>query len=240
MSVPTDPGSNDPESEEFFALEVTRLPPPAPSAGQSPAAGSGHRRIPRRGLLLAVGAVLLAMALLLQSVARLPASLTRHSPIQAATAPSIILGAVPSGCPVGNLVYTFSADYAPGAGLAGLDVWLVGFSPSTATLHLGYSPRTKLGWEYPLLLVVNAGLTQPITLQVEPVVGGGGEVWLSRMAVEQASGILTFNPRTDLAHPAGRWKSWLFFVFIASAGCYYLDLHYGASRTPGTFFAAGE
>jgi hypothetical protein len=239
MSVPTDPTSDDPESE-FFALEVTRLPPPVPAAGHPPTAHSSHRRTSVRSLLLAVGVLLLALALLLQSVARLPTSLTRYSPIQRPTAPSILLGAVPSGCPPGNLVYTFSADYAPGAGMAGQDIWLVGFSPSTATLHLGYSPRTQLGWEYPLLLVVNAGLSQPITLQVQPVVGGGGTVWLSRTAVEQATGTLTFNPRTDLAHPAGRWKSWPFFVFIASAGCYYLDMHYGTSRTPGTFFAAGE
>jgi hypothetical protein len=239
MSVPTDPSSDDTESE-FFALEVTHLPPPMPAAGHSPATHSSQRRISVRGLLLAVGVIVLTLALLLQSVARLPTSRNRHSPIQGVTAPSVLLGAVPSGCPTGNLVYTFSADYAPGAGMAGLDIWLVGFSPSTATLHLGYSPRTKLGWRYPLLLVVNAGLTQPITLQVQPAVGGGGTVWLSRTALEPATGTLTFNPRTDLAHPAGRWKSWPFFVFIASAGCYYVDLRYGASRTPGTFFAAGE
>lgn len=240
MSVPTDPGSGDPESE-FFALEITPLPPPVRAAGNSPAAHSSHSRISVRSLLLSVGVILLALALLLQSVVHLPTSRNRHLPIQGVTGGlTVLLGAVPFGCPTGNLVYTFSADFAPGAGMAGVDIWLVGFSPSTATLHLGYSPRTKLGWEYPLSLVVNAGLTEPITLQVQPVIAGGGTVWLSRTAVEQATGALTFNPRTDLAHPGGSWKSWQFFVFIASAGCYYVDLHYGMRRTRGTYFAAGE
>jgi hypothetical protein len=124
--------------------------------------------------------------------------------------------------------------------MAGLDIWLVGFSPSTATLHLGYSPRTELGWQYPLILVVHAGLTQPITLQVRPVVGGTGAVWLSHMADEQATGSLTFDPQTGTAHPRGRWISWPFWVFITSAGCYYIDLYYGGRQTPGTYFAAGE
>jgi hypothetical protein len=238
VSLPTDPSSDDPESE-VFTLEVSRLPPPVPAAGASPAAHSSHRRISVRSLLLAVGVILLALALLLQNVSWWPTSLSRHLPIRGATVPSILPGAVPSGCPVGNLVYTFSAHYSPGAGVAGLDIWLVGFSPSTATLHLEYSPRTQLGWEYPLLLVVNAGLSQPLTLQVQSRGGGGGAVWLSRTAAEQAASALTFNPHTDPAHPAGRWKSWPFFVFIASAGCYYLDLRYGTIQTPGTFFAAG-
>jgi hypothetical protein len=120
-----------------------------------------------------------------------------------------------------------------------LGIWLVGFSPSTATLHLGDSPKTTIGWEKQLLLVAPAALTRPITLRIESVVGSAGEVWLSRGGVQQATATLTFDAGTAQTSITGKWHSWPFAVFIAAAGCYYVDLYYGGIQSSGTFVAAG-
>jgi hypothetical protein len=247
MSEPTDPRLQDPESE--FYLEVTSLSPSVPRAGTPIARSHRWRRL--WSLLLGGGAILIALAVLLNHVPPLPTALTGRSStstivsrssltLVATSTPLGILGVVPSGCPPGNPVDTFSPAYTPGVGVAKLDIRLVGFSGSTATLHLGNSPRTKLGWEYKLLLVVAATVTQPITLQVEPVAGSAGLAWLSPGDIEQATVMLTFDPETAPTSSVDRWRSWPLYLYISSAGCYYLDLHYGGSQTPGTFFAAGQ
>lgn len=226
-------------SESELHIEVAPLSPTQPAAGaHAQTARPGRRR--RAWRLLAASAFLLALAVLVGSLPPVRTALIGQS--RTATAPRAAtslrtLGAVPASCPPGNSVYTFSSMYGPGAGVSGLNIWLVGFNGSNTTLLLGGASPTALGWPRKLIVVAAPDVTQPLTLSVRPLVAG--TAWLSPGDISKAVVMLTFDPSTTPASADG-WRSWPLQLYLPAAGCYYLRIEYGGQDTPGMFFAAGE
>jgi hypothetical protein len=160
-----------------------------------------------------------------------------------ASAPGV-LGVVPSNCPPGNPIHTFSPSYAPGVSVDTLGIWVVGFSDINATLHLERSPKTPLGWEKKLVIVAASTLTADITLWIESIASLPGAdtttPHLSRGGAGLATTALTLNLKTAPVSFEGEWTSWPLNVFIPSSGCYSLDFRYGGAEISGTYFAAGQ
>ena len=231
-------GADADDSELHF--EVSSLVPAQPPGPQRP-----RRQLrPRTVRTLAVGgAVVLALAVLLGSLAPVRSTLFGQLPAPSApravasSPPTAALGDVPTGCPPGNSVDTFSPVYGPGVGIADLNVWFVGFSGPSATLHLAGAMQTPLGWPAKLIVAAARDVTQPLALSVEAM--GEGTVRLSLDGPGEAAATLTLDPATAPASADG-WRSWPLQLYVPSAGCYYMRVQYGGHETPGTFFAAGR
>ncbi len=225
-------------------IEVTPITPPPLGAG-SPKSRSRRRARIWRTIVVA-GVVLVALALLVSGFLPVGAPFTgwalSSTPRQIATMtpePTVtLLGKVPTDCPPGNLVATFSPSFGPGMGVARLHVWLVGFNGPQATLHLaGGTHLTAHGWLYRLFLVAAPDVTRPITLSAMGIFGVTNPVWFSTNGPENTTATLTLNPQKTLPSSDG-WRTWVMYIFITAGGCYLLNLQYGG-REIGTFFAAG-
>lgn len=234
------PDSNE---SEFF-LEVAPLAPPPDSGAQaSQRARPPHRkRIVRAALV--TGTIILTLAMLVGSYppARhtLATWLLPRPTATSTTAPTpVLLGKVPASCPPGNPLETFSSAYSQGVGVANLHIWLVGFDGPTATARFtGGAAHTAHGWPYKVILVSAPDVSRPITLHAQGMFGVTDAVWFSVNGLANATAALTLNPYSTSPQEDG-WRSWLFYLLIPSAGCYYLSIEYGDSTTTGTFFAAG-
>lgn len=233
-------GADADDSDLHF--EVTPLVPPQPGRALPPP----RRSRARAWRTLAVGAALIvALAVLLGSLAPVRSALFGRAPIPVSKAPHALvasptvgtLGDVPTGCPPGNGVETFSSAYGPGVGIYGLHIWLVGFSGPTATLHLAGAVRTARGWPAKLIVAAAPDVTQPLALSVQAF--AEGTVWLSPDGPNAADVTLPLDPAATPPSSDG-WRSWPLQLFVPSAGCYYFDIRYGGHVTPGTYFAAGK
>ncbi len=143
---------------------------------------------------------------------------------------------MPANCPPGNPLETFSSTYGPGVGVAGLHIWLVGFSGPQATIRFSAGvPQTPYGWPYKIILAAAPDVTQQIVLAAS---GMSGSVWFSTDGWEQATSPLILSP--ELTSPSSDgWRAWTMNFFLRSSGCYYLNVQYGGQQIAGTFFAAG-
>jgi len=236
MSEHNDSKMDDADSE--LHIEVTPLSPP-PNAGQQT---STHRRNARLWRALIAGtAIVVALTIIFSGLLPLRTPLTGWAlPQPTATSTAmptpVLLGKVPTNCPPGNSIQTFSPAFGPGVGVAGLNVWLIGFEGPQAILRFtGGAQLTPHGWPYKLILAAPPDVTQPITLSAS---GMGGTLWFSVDGVEHTTEALTLDPRTTLPSTDG-WRGWPLYIFVPSAGCYYLALHYSGQEMPGTYFAAG-
>lgn len=236
VSEQTDHNMDDADGE--LHIEVTPLSPPPSASQQAPR----RRRNTRRWRALIVGtAIAVALAVIFSGFLPLRTPLTGWAlPRPTATstpAPTpVLLGKVPTNCPPGNPVETFSSTYGPGVGLAGLHVWLVGFSGPQATIRFTTGvPQTPYGWPYKIILAAAPDVTQQIVLAAS---GMGGSVWFSTNGWEQATSPLILTPALTRPSPDG-WRTWTMNFFLRSSGCYYLDIQYGGQEMPGTYFAAG-
>ncbi len=146
-----------------------------------------------------------------------------------------VLDPVPTNCPPGNRVESFDSAFAPGVGFSGLRVWVVGFSGPEATLHLSGSIPTSAGRPYKLILAAAIDVTQPITLSAASM-DDAGVKWSDTGIAASATSAITFDPST-MASSRG-WRNWPLYIYLASAGCYFLHVDSGPTTT-GSFFAAG-
>ena len=207
MSTGRTTEANTTDSE--FVLEVTSL---------SQALHPRTTKFPRPfrwssgwNLLFATIALCLVLAVFLIDLPRAPTTAAAHmAPLVNPAVQRKEVGTVPTNCPDGTPVDTFSADYAPGANINGTTIWLVGFSPSvdatslgTAIVHLGYTPQTHFGRESQFLLVAPAAFDQPITIQAVPVAMSSGIVWIRHGETPQTAMTLTFDPHTAISSSSG-------------------------------------
>jgi hypothetical protein len=219
-------------------IEVSPLSPPFDADRQT---SRQHRNVRLWRALIAGSAVVVALAVIFSGFLPVRTPLTGWAlPQPTATstpAPTpVLLGKAPNDCPPGNSVATFSPVFGPGVGAAKLHVWLVGFSGPQATMRFtGGAQLTPHGWPYKLILAAAPDVTQPITLSAS---GMGSTLWFSTDGVENTTEALTIDPRTTLPSTDG-WRGWPLYIFVPSAGCYYLALHYSGQEMPGTYFAAG-
>lgn len=150
----------------------------------------------------------------------------------------VLFGKVPTYCPPGNPVETFSPSFGPGVGVYGLHVWFVGFVGPQATAQFTNSAVTPHGWPYKLLLAAAPDVTQPMTLSADVMFTAVGSVSFSMGSLDNVTTSLTLDPHMA-APQADGWRSYVFYIFLPSAGCYYLNIEYGGQSHPGTYFAAG-
>lgn len=228
--LPTD-GDGD------LRLEITPL---------SQTNGAGPQETPPKkrgrrlwGTLVAVCLFLVALGASFGSIPPLRDALTARfahpTPLPTAGVVFPPLGPVPTNCPPGNSVVQFSPDYPPGAGIATLPIYLIGFDGPQATLRLAKTAATY-GYPASMEVVAGPGVTQPFTLSINGIFGTipQGTLALAGVTPSPRPQPLTLNPAT--ATPgAGGYHTWSLDVYLATAGCYYLSI----SGTSGTFFAAG-
>jgi len=222
-------------------IEVTMLTSPsATTTGQSAPAR------PRKRLWQAAiigGVIVIALVVIFSGYLPLRTPLTGWAlPQPTATvtpAPTpVLLGKVPTNCPPGNPVATFSPAFGPGVGVAGLHVWLVGFEGSQATLRYPTGvPLTPYGWPHKVILVAAPDVTQQIVLAASGMGRAQSSVWFSTNGWEQATSPLILTP--ELTPPSSDgWRAWVMNLFVRSSGCYFLNIELGSSQA-GTYFAVG-
>ncbi len=226
------------EADSELHIEVMPLSPSS-HADQRIPRPRRHARLWRT--LLVGGAIAVSLAVILSGYFPAHTPLTGWAlpqPTATATlAPTpALIGKTPTNCPPGNPVETFSSTYSPGVGVAGLHVWLVGFSGPQATIRFTAGvPLTPYGWPYKVILVAAPDVTQQIVLVAS---GMGSSVWFSTNGWEQATSPLILTP--ELTSPSSDgWRAWTMNFFLRSSGCYYLNIQYGGQEMSGTFFAAG-
>jgi hypothetical protein len=153
--------------------------------------------------------------------------------------PTVIpLGAVPTTCPPGQAVTTFSPEFGPGVEADVMNVWLVGFfSGPEPILHLATDRHTDNGWSEKLLLVAGSEVTQPITLSASVVTIGLDPVLFSADAPGGGTPTVSFDPATVPAQ--GGWRTWPLYITIRAAGCYLFQVQSDNSQAVW-FFAAGR
>jgi hypothetical protein len=152
------------------------------------------------------------------------------------TATFMPLAAVPTTCPPDQAVTTFSPAFGPGVSVAP-GVWLVGFSPPAATLHLAGDALITNGWSHKLLLVAGSDVRQPITLSASVVTIGLDPVLFSADTSGVETPTISFDPATVSAQNG--WRIWPLYIIIRAAGCYFFQVQSGSVQT-GWYFAAGR
>src|SRR5690242_1631231 len=136
-------------------LHIEVLPLRAPAANPRPTRPRPHTRLWRA--LIAGSAVVVALVVIFSGFLPLRTPLTGWAlPQPTATstpAPAAaLLGTIPSDCPPGNPLETFSSSYSSGVNLDGLHVWLVGFDGPRATLrYTSGVPLTPYGWPHKII-----------------------------------------------------------------------------------------
>jgi len=238
MSEHNDSKMDDADSE--LHIEVTPLSPP-PNAGQQTSAQRRNARLWRA--LIAGTAVAVALVTIFSGFLPLRTPLTGWALPQptATSTPElapVLLGKVPTDCPPGNSVATFSPAYGPGVDVGGLHVWLVGLDGPHATLrYTSGVPQTPYGWPHKVILVAAPNVTQQIVLADNGMGNAQSSVWCSTEGWEQATSPLILTPAQTSPQPDG-WRAWVMNVFVRSSGCYFLSVQLGGSQA-GTYFAAG-
>lgn len=229
-SRPPDDLDDDLDAEP--RLEVTPLDTSSPDilgGGTYPPA-RGRRRLWLS--LLTAGALVVALAIVLGSVPSLRAAVIARfaspTPTQGLIPVGVQLDPVPTNCPTGNPVTIFSPDYPPGVGMEGRDIWILGFTGSTATLRPGLEP-TADGFPTILQVLVGHAVTGSLTVRIYGVGTTNGDI-------DSTAPLMSYTIDPTLLPPAADgYRSWLLQFSLPAAGCYFL----GVSGTPGTFFAAG-
>lgn len=227
-------------SDGELHIEVSPLSPSL-DAGQWTASPRRNLRLWRG--LIAGSAIVVALAVIFSGFLPLRTPLTGWAlPQPTATstpAPTpVLLGKVPTNCPPGNPVATFSPAFGPGVGVAGLHVWLVGFEGTQATLRYPTGvPQTPYGWPHKVILAAAPDVTQQIVLAASGMGRAQSSVWFSTNGWEQATSPLILTPELTAPQPDG-WRAWVMNLFVRSSGCYFLNIQLGASQA-GTYFAVG-
>jgi hypothetical protein len=238
VSEYTDDNMDDTGSE--LHIEVMPLSP-LPNAGQRTPRPRRRARLWRA--LIAGTAIAVALATIFSGLLPVHTPLTGWAlPQPTATstpAPTpVLLGKVPTNCPPGNPVETFSSSFGPGVGLAGLHIWLVGFSGPQATIRFASGvPQTPYGWPYKVILAAAPDVTEQIVLAASGMGRAQSSVWFSTNGWEQATSPLILSPASTSPQTDG-WRAWTMNFFLRSAGCYFLNIQLGASQA-GTYFAVG-
>ncbi|MGO8946277.1 MAG: hypothetical protein ACLQUY_01170 [Ktedonobacterales bacterium] len=161
------------------------------------------------------------------------------SPYPSPTPIAPAIGSVPTTCPPGSPLVAFDPTaIVPGVG--GQGVWLVadaflgtsggGNLGHSATAELGSlspSDYTLVGWPVQVMVLVQVGLTQPITLT-------GYDLWMTYSlwfsadannpgAIDGAAPLATIDPSQVASSTSdGRWKIWFGVLYLPGAGCYRL------------------
>jgi hypothetical protein len=222
-------------------IEVSPLSPPL-DAGRRASPPRPHARLWRG--LIAGSAIVVALAVIFSGFLPVRTPFTGWAlPQPTATATleptPVVLGKLPTDCPPGNSVETFSSSFGPGVGVAGLHIWLVGFSGPQATLrYTRGAPLTPYGWPYKIILAAAPDVTQQIVLAANGMGNAQSSVWFSTNGWEQATSPLILTPELTAPSPDG-WRAWVMNIFVRSSGCFYLDIQYGGQEMSGTYFAAG-
>ena len=122
--------------------------------------------------------------------------------------------------------------------MAGLHIWLVGFSGTQATIRFASGvPQTPYGWPYKVILAAAPDVTEQIVLAASGMGRAQSSVWFSTNGWEQATSPLILTPAQTSPQPDG-WRAWVMNVFVRSSGCYFLSVQLGGNQA-GTYFAAG-
>jgi hypothetical protein len=142
---------------------------------------------------------------------------------------AIPLGAVPTTCPPGQAVTTFSPAFGPGVEADGMNVWLVGFTSGPAPiLHLATGRYTDNGWSHKLVLVAGSDVTQPIALRASVITIGLDPVLFSADAAGGGTPTVSFDPATVPGQSG--WRTWPLYITIRAAGCYVFQVQSGTSQ----------
>ncbi|HEY7341661.1 MAG TPA: hypothetical protein VH591_12320 [Ktedonobacterales bacterium] len=228
------------EIDDELRLEVSPLHPLPDATAQQTSRPRHHTRM-LRAVIIGT-AIAVALAAIFSGFLPLRTPLTGWAlPQPTATSTpeptSVLLGKVPTDCPPGNPLATFSPAYGPGLDV-GLDAWLVGFDGPHATLrYTSGVPQTPYGWPHKVILVAAPDVTEQIVLAANGMGNAQSSVWFSTDGWEQATSPLILTPAQTSPQPDG-WRVWTMNFFLRSSGCYFLNIQLGASHA-GTFFAAG-
>ena len=231
---------DDDTTTEDLRLDVTPLTPP-PATPASPTQPAGRRKRLWRAALAGC-VVVIGLAVVFSGYFPLRTPLTGWElPQPTATSASeptpVLFGAVPTNCPPGNLVKTFSPSFGPGVGVARLHIWFVGFDGPQATARFTSAPLTRYGWPYKLILAAAPDVTQRIILGAQGMGRVEGRVWFSVDGFDNPTSPTILNPQLTPPQSDG-WRSWMIYILLPSSGCFYLDVQSGAAHA-GMYFAAG-
>jgi hypothetical protein len=153
------------------------------------------------------------------------------------------LGQVPQSCPQDTIAQNFASPAYP-AGVGSSPMWVTGFAGPRAVLnHLVRADPPLWGWYQQLALVSETNYAGTVTLQ-GGIVGNTFPLWFG-LAPHDGELItsISVNPmNTSASNHFGADQQWgvlPIHIFIAEAGCYYLQATWdGGSWT--AYFAAGR
>ncbi len=147
------------------------------------------------------------------------------------------LGMVPQNCPPGPTPQPIFSDIGPVVGAAPL--WVTGFGGPHAVINIPtYFTYTQYGWTWKLLWKMQSGYMHPITLEGGNLLNGT-LLWF-QIGQQNPSTSPVLDPLHSGQQPsAGSGLNWPSYVYIPTAGCYYLE-----AKWPGghwrIIFAAGR
>ena len=134
----------------------------------------------------------------------------------------------PAGCRGSTTVSLATIGRAIGAA----PIFAADFGAGRAKLHVENGPHTKYGWRVKVLVVVDAGQTDSLSLGLRRV-GSRRALWFRVQGQPPST-----KPVLDPAHPpvpaeeSSRWKEFPSYFFLPSAGCFRLE-----ARWPGGSWA---
>ena len=148
------------------------------------------------------------------------------------------LGPVPRDCPPGPTPQPILPGLGPVIG--GSKVWVAGFAGPRAVLYLDRNWFTQHGWGWKLIWEVGPNYTHLVTLHGANL-RSSAPIWFQFLDEDP-----TTSAVLDPQHPnhpgsavGGDWNEWGSYVFVPSAGCYYLEARWPGGHWRITF-AAGR
>jgi hypothetical protein len=150
------------------------------------------------------------------------------------------LGLAPQNCPVSPSPHNIFSDVGPGYG--SFPVWVFGLEP-TVRIPTSYFTYTQYGWTWKVIWRVSVHYTQPVRLH-----GGnlltGMPLWFGISNPPSTTPILDPRPKEEQIAQSGypspfEGIDWGSYLYLPTAGCYYVEADWPGGHWRITF-AAGR
>lgn len=173
-----------------------------------------------------------------QAVATMaPTSTPFIEPSQTPTPKPPSLGPVPQDCPPGPTPRPIFAGIGPGIG--SFPVWAFGFDGPHAVLRISPNDTyTQYGWIWKIVWEVGPNYMHPVTLHSGKL-SGGAPLWFQFEATTRSPVLDPQHPNHPLSVVGSDWAEWGSYLFIPTAGCYFLEAGWPGGHWRITF-AAGR
>src|SRR5712692_10542519 len=156
------------------------------------------------------------------------------TPTPALTPPP--MGPVPHDCPPGPTPQPILPGIGPVVGSS--PVWVNGFNGPHAVVYLDQAASfDKHGWGQKMIWEVGPNYTHLVTLHGANL-QSGAPIWFELDGIPRTSPVLDpQHPNHPGSNVGGDWAEWWSYVFVPTAGCYYLDASWPGGHWHITFAA---